>query len=156
MSSTDIYIRLHNQILCSYISDIHKKDGFLADPSKHPKANAYNILQNKLYSQLTTVPKNLSFHNLCSNCDTPSGNELILGLGHKFCLEPKTPRGSIVDTIDGLKRNARIKNWLLNNSTDENYIPGLYIPSETAMPPGPPDVENCLLNFTHHYIQLIL
>ena len=94
---------------------------------------------------LTQQPKNLTTHNLCKGTQPTN----LLGLGLKFCLASSKPTQTIKDTMQKLANRIRTKYYLQqNSSTNNNYIPQLYIRLKGwDPPPAPLKVENSITNF---------
>jgi hypothetical protein len=92
-----------------------------------------------------TRPGNMSFHNLCTTAKTPPGTAALLGLGLKYCIKPPCPYQDIDRSMRRFRRDIRLHcRFNLDSTTDEDdttdvdYIPGLYIASKW-MPPHAPD-----------------
>ncbi len=86
----------------------------------------------------------LAYHDLCINTKPPPGTRLLLGLSEKFCIERGRPTG-IDDSFDSnferLRRQVRIHDYFHlrdRATTDDDYIPNLYIPSNWI----PPDIRH--------------
>ena len=118
--------------------------------------NVSNILAQNPNWHRSTLPSNLSYHNLCQYLTPPPCLEIILGLGEKYCIEKRQPSPPITATIHRLKRDIRVKQWLLAvppkpATTEPSYIPSLYIRKESIMGPCATHIEAAMLSFAHDY-----
>jgi len=90
-----------------------------------------------LPSNIYTQPSNLTFHNLCTNQQLPTGSRQILGLNLSFCLTPRTFHENIRQTMLKLAYSIRTKHYLktTDNARDSNYIPQIYLKNKSWNPP---------------------
>jgi hypothetical protein len=96
-------------------------------------------------------PSNLAFHNL-SDSELPTGTQRLLELSlNLFFLQQGRPTPTIEDTIRKMQRSIIIQHWIsklqISKKTDNNYTPGLYLPSDWTPPLATPSVECRLLHF---------
>jgi hypothetical protein len=84
----------------------------------------------------------------------PCASDQFFGLILKFCIQEKIPKPQITKKVARLRRAVRLKAWLdshldeeSGNKNDEDYILGLYLPSNWSPPIAPPHIENGLAAF---------
>jgi hypothetical protein len=125
--------------------------GFISNSKQTPWQNKINALKMINPDMLDLKqPSNLAFHNL-SDSELPTGTQRLLGLSLKFCLQQGRPTPAIEETIRKMQRSIRIQHWIselqIGEETDNNYIPGLYLPSDWTPPLATPSIERRLLHF---------
>jgi hypothetical protein len=141
--------------------------GFSANPKKTPTTN-FNTALNTIsrasntitqdiphnnYQKLTLLqPKNLSFHNLCTDArqQLPPDTKNLLGLGLKFCIASSKTTPNIKQCLQKLAYKIRTKQYRLqnNNKNATPYIPQIYVKLKGwHPPPAPIDIENKLTTF---------
>ena len=118
-----------------------KEYGFIANPNLTVNENVNKIINENPNWFETSLPDNLTFHNLCTFLDPPNGLRIVLGLGEKFCIEKEYPKPPIKNSIHRLIQDVRIKQWSKTAQEPEGpkpfYIPGLYVKSDTKFGSGP-------------------
>jgi len=61
------------------------------------------------------------------------------------------PQPNVQNTIKRITKSVRLKSWMRENnidSSDDNYIPSLYIPTTWKPPEAPVVIENAITNFS--------
>jgi hypothetical protein len=92
----------------------------------------------------------LTFHNLCTDTQPPTGTQKLLGLGLKFGTHSPTYPPNTNQSIHKLAYSIQTKNYLLTKKTNTNteYIPQLYVKLRGwNPPPAPIHLENKLTEF---------
>ena len=85
------------------------KYGFAANPRKSLQQNIDIAHQSIPPHLLWTMPKNLSYHNLCNSENPPPLTAMLLGLGLKFCVQTSQPPRQLTIAIQRLKRDVRLR-----------------------------------------------
>ena len=122
--------------------------GFIADPNKPLWKNVdeyFERMDPRTY--YFGRPTNMACHNYCTSSEAPVGIECLLGLGPKFCVtKPKLP--PTAKTMERLRRDVRWKYIFRGQpDDDDNYIPELYINSETKPDAASDEIEAGLDRF---------
>jgi hypothetical protein len=97
--------------------------------------------------QNTSLPSNLTYHNLCSTIQPPPGTKELLGLNLKFCLASAIPTPNLKTSIRRLAYNIRTELYLQNSTstTENDYHPQIYIKTTGwNPPPASPEIEDSL------------
>jgi hypothetical protein len=74
-------------------------------------------------------------------------------LSLKFCIQEKIPKPQVTKTVARLRRTFRLKAWLDSRpeedtgKNDDEYIPGMYLPSAWIPPLALPHIENGLNDY---------
>jgi len=149
-----------NKILNNY--------GFSTDPTKTPTTNfnttintiswASNTITQDIphnnYQHLTLLqPKNLSFHNLCTDTQVPPSTKNLLGLCLKFCIASSKTTPNIEQCLQILAYKIRTRQYLIqnNNNNTSPYIPQIYIKLKGWYPP-PAQKLNINLQYLKNYL----
>ena len=147
LSNTNISTLLHSSI------DLHKLHsstyGFHTNPFLSIHKNLQNYILNTDITNLVQ-PKNLSYHNLCTLHKAPPLSNLLLGLGHKFCIEPYLPSFDLSNTFSKITKQVRLQAFLhTHNLQNENstYNPKIYINSNFQPPIADTLTESLLAEF---------
>jgi hypothetical protein len=118
--------------------------GFVANPNKPIWKNIPSALKSMNTNAYLQLPYNLHCHNLCENLQPPLGFNTLLGLGLNFCIEQNQPKPNVQNTLEKLKRSVQLKEWLKensNNNNDDEYLPYLYLPTYWNPPPASDEIE---------------
>jgi len=146
---------IETQLTCENRISINKKScydkyGFVSNPRLTLQKNLINALRQMPTKIYFNSPQNLAFHNLCTTLHPPSGLGTLLGLGHKFIPQKKTPNLKLHETFEELTRDVRLKYFFAEenlNTNDDDFHPRLYIKSKWNPPRANDDVEDRLENF---------
>jgi hypothetical protein len=139
----------------SHIRDINiRRYGFVSDPNHPLWKNKQGALRTMDISLLESKqPSNATLHNL-SGKKLPCGSDQLLGLSLKFCIQETIPKLQVTKTIERLRRAVRLQAWLDTHSdektdekNDNDYTPGLYLPSTWTPPLAPTHIENGISAF---------
>ena len=108
--------------------------GFVADPFKTKRHNAYDILCNMPCWYYFGRPSNTAFHNFCEK-DTkiPKNLKFLLGLGTKFIPTPFFTNHDMATTFSRLDRDLKLQTYFAGpeSSLDNNdYDKKIYIASK--------------------------
>ncbi len=83
----------------------------------------------------------------------PAGAKHLIGLGLKYCIKRARPTKNIVKSIERFNNNVRrIAFFKFNpkendDNNNDDYIPGLTIPSGFTFDYSTTEIEKCLANF---------
>jgi hypothetical protein len=129
-----------------------KRYGFHANPLEPKWKNKISALTSMGTSLLVGKhPNNLAFHNL-DGTSLPAGANELLGLGLTFCVQRRTPKPEIRDTIAKLTRSIRNIHHTMNQPErdgESEYIPSLYLTTSWVPPRAGEMVEKGILAFEH-------
>ena len=113
--------------------NIHRRDGFLADPSLPPHTNLFNYLEQTPLEHSLNPAKNLTLHNLCKpTTKLPIGTRKVLGRGLNFGILAPYPTNNIEEIISDFGWDIRNRNYWKNIHVDDPakpqppYIPKLH------------------------------
>ena len=113
--------------------NIHRRDGFLADPSLPPHTNLINYLEHLPLEHALNPAKNLTLHNLCKpTTKLPIGTRKVLGRGLNFGILAPYPTNNIEEIIGDFGWDIRNRNYWKNIHVDDPtkpqhpYIPKLH------------------------------
>ena len=135
--------------------NIHRRDGFLADPSLRPHTNLINYLKQLPTEQVIKPVNNLTLHNLCkTTTKLPFGTKRVLGRGLNFGIITPYPTNNIEEIIGDFHWDIRNRNYWRNLHEEDPtnprppYIPKLYIKrSRDERYNPPPASENVETSF---------
>jgi hypothetical protein len=123
--------------------------GFYADPRLPIKQNFNKALQNNSIAS-RYLPRQLTFHNLCTQNKIPTGTRQLLGLNLKFCLASKRLTDSISYTVKNMAYSICNAYYLKqpNIANDAGYIKQIYVKNQQwSPPPAPIHVEDKITEF---------
>ena len=104
---------------------------------------------------------NTGFHNLCTHTQPPPGTAGLLGYSLKYCIQKPLPAPDISASIKRFTKDIRtafaVADFEPSESNDIEYIPKLYIKSDSWRPPQAPLlVEDAIHTFHEHLLQAAL
>jgi hypothetical protein len=113
--------------------------GFCSNPDYTKQRNFNNTAKEDI-SSLFLQPKNLAFHNLCSENNLPLGTKQLLGLNLKFCLATNNLKNNISDTTRKMAQSIRTTFYLRANrcATNDEYEKQIYVKLKNWNPPTAP------------------
>lgn len=131
--------------------------GFCPNPRLSAKTNACRLAIKLPTTFQMKRPKNMAYHNLCKNIKVPSFVRNLLGLGLKFCPNPKKSSAPTDISLQRLSDDYH-RFIFFNSSTQNEYEkPPLYINKEWV-PTIPNKYEQRLEKFqdrvTNHFTRV--
>ena len=105
------------------ITTLIKKYGFVSNPDLSPKHRLHNALLSFPLRLILCQPRNKQYHNLCINTQPPDEIEDLLGLGVKFCPQPRVSikENALNANISRFRRNFHCKVYF--GGSDDDYDP---------------------------------
>ena len=95
--------------------------GFTANDNKTAKTNSTRIIGDKNKNEHFNEFNNMAFHDLTVHNEPSMDTNTLLGLGPKFCIQPREVQlGNTMRMIGMFKRYVRLKGYLMPNIFDEN------------------------------------
>ena len=92
----------------------------------------------------------MSFHNLCTTSNPPPLTHLLLGLGHKFCVQPYLPEFDFKQTFSKITHQVRLQSFLHTHDhleKNSTYNAKIYVKSNFTPPIADTYTESLLSNF---------
>jgi len=122
--------------------------GFVSDPELTLRSNKIIALRKMPIKIYFNSPLNLTFHNLCSKLQPPSGLGCLLGLGQKFIIQKKNPKLKLEETLEDIIRDVRLKYFFAGEQLEnEDFNPKLYLKTDWDPPAAADDIEKRLSEF---------
>jgi hypothetical protein len=125
-----------------------KTYGYISDPKNTLHKNFNTAIRTN--EQNTSLPSNLTYHNLCSTIQPPPGTKELLGLNLNFCLASAIPKPNLKPSIKRLAYNIRTELYLQKSAsaTENDYHPQIYLKTTGwNPPPASSEIEDSLTLF---------
>ena len=129
--------------------ELIKTYSFVANPNLTIRQNIKaQLLQHSINNNIRMVT-NTSFHNLSPHKKTPPCIASLLGLGHKFCIQRRTPKPNLRQSFIKFTRSIRLRAYIIDTAPiqDDSYNPRLYEKSKMKPPIATTQTESSLNNF---------